>query len=65
MIGTPSRRQLWQGFRTRASLRGQAHMIIEVPYGKDGHQQLTVPDANYLGTLRPNELPHSDEQREL
>jgi nickel-dependent lactate racemase len=40
-------------------------MIIEVPYGKDGHQTLTVPDANYLGTLRPNELPHSDEQREL
>ena len=40
-------------------------MKIEVPYGKDGHQQLTVPDANYLGTLRPNELPHSDEQGEL
>ena len=40
-------------------------MIIEVPYGKEDHQQLVVPDANYLGTLRPNELPHSDEQREL
>ncbi|MGD0816915.1 MAG: nickel-dependent lactate racemase [Methanomassiliicoccales archaeon] len=40
-------------------------MIIEVPYGKDGHQPLTVPDANFMGVLRPNELPHSNEQREL
>ena len=40
-------------------------MLIEVPYGKDGHQRLTVPDANFIGTLRPNELPHSDEKREL
>jgi nickel-dependent lactate racemase len=40
-------------------------MIIEVPYGKEDHQQLVVPDANYMGTLRSNELSHSDEQREL
>ncbi len=40
-------------------------MKIEVPYGKDGHQPLSIPDGNYLGTLRPNELPHSDEQGEL
>ncbi|HEY3419733.1 MAG TPA: nickel-dependent lactate racemase [Methanomassiliicoccales archaeon] len=40
-------------------------MRIEVPYGKEGHQSLTIPEANYLGTLRPNELPHSDEQWEL
>jgi nickel-dependent lactate racemase len=40
-------------------------MIIEIPYGKDSHQTLTIPDANFMGTLRPNELPHSDEQREL
>jgi nickel-dependent lactate racemase len=40
-------------------------MLIEVPYGKDGRQSLTIPDANYLGTLRPNELPHSDERQEL
>ncbi len=40
-------------------------MKIDVPYGKDGHQHLNVPDANYLGTLRPNELPHSDEDEEL
>lgn len=40
-------------------------MIIEIPYGKDSHQTLTIPDANFIGTLRPNELLHSDEQREL
>ena len=40
-------------------------MKIEVPYGKDGYQPLTIPDANYMGTLWPNELPHSDEGREL
>ena len=26
---------------------------------------LAIPDANYAGTLRPNELPHSDERYEL
>lgn len=40
-------------------------MKIDVPYGKDGHQHLNIPEANYLGTLRPNELPHSDEDEEL
>ncbi len=40
-------------------------MKIDVPYGKDGHQHLDIPDANYIGTLRPNELPHSDEDEEL
>jgi nickel-dependent lactate racemase len=40
-------------------------MRIDIPYGKDEHQPLVVPDANYMATLRPNELPHSDEAREL
>ena len=40
-------------------------MQIDLPYGKDGHQPLAIPDANYAGTLRPNELPHSDERYEL
>jgi len=40
-------------------------MRIEIPYGKDGHQRLIVPDANCMGVLRPNELPHSDEKEVL
>jgi nickel-dependent lactate racemase len=40
-------------------------MRTDIPYGKDGLQPLSIPDVNYLGTLRPNELPHSDERREL
>ena len=40
-------------------------MRIEIPYGKDGHQALIVPDANCMGVLRPNELPHFDEKEVL
>jgi nickel-dependent lactate racemase len=31
-------------------------MRIEVPYGKEGKQSLDVPDDNFLGTIRPNEV---------
>ena len=32
-------------------------MKIEVPYGKEGHQTLIVPDANYLGTSEAERAP--------
>jgi nickel-dependent lactate racemase len=34
---------------------------ITIPYGKKGSQGLEVPERNYLGTLRPKDVPDQDE----
>jgi nickel-dependent lactate racemase len=40
-------------------------MRLEIPYGKDGHQVLVVPDENLLAVLRPNEVVCGDPLEEV
>jgi nickel-dependent lactate racemase len=32
------------------------HMQIDVKYGKDGVQQVEIPDRNYIGTFYPKDV---------
>ncbi|MDD1770578.1 MAG: nickel-dependent lactate racemase [Methanomassiliicoccales archaeon] len=40
-------------------------MRLEIPYGKDGHQVLVVPDENLSAILRPNEVEFGDPLDEI
>ena len=40
-------------------------MRLELPYGKDGHQILEVPDENLSAVLRPNEVECGEPQHEI